>query len=291
MKQKIAVLMATFNGEKYLSEQINSILSQKGVSVDIFVADDCSTDNTVKILTDYSKKNKNLKFFTNKSNIGPAKNFYSLLSQIPMRHYDFFSLSDQDDIWPEYRLARAIKVLSNKGCDGYSSDVMFFSSLNKPRYLKKSHNQKKYDYLFETPGPGCSFVFNKKLTTFFKEKLQNKECSFPYHDWLLYALARYNNYKWAIDKTPNLYYRQHTNNFMGANFGFKAGLKRINRILFGDYYKELIDLYHYITNGKKYNFITVIFYLLQFYHTRRKLTHSLLMIPFLLIVSIQKNEK
>lgn len=291
MKYKVAVLVATFNGEKYLSEQIDSILSQKDVSVDIIVADDCSTDSTVKILTDYSKKTKKLKFFVNKSNIGPAKNFYSLISRISLSRYDFFALSDQDDIWPEHRLARSIDQMNKTGSDGYSSDVMFFSSQNKPRYLKKSHTQKKFDYLFETPGPGCSFVFNKKLTTFFKKRLEKQSCSFPYHDWLLYALARYNNFEWLIDKAPNLYYRQHATNFMGANFGFKAGSKRLNRILFGDYYKELIDLFHYITKGKKYNFITVIFYLLNFYHTRRKFTHSLLMIPFLLIVSIQKNEK
>jgi rhamnosyltransferase len=132
-----------------------------------------------------------------------------------------------------------------------------------------------------------------KYVKYLKNKFQSNPAlnDFPYHDWLIYALARHANFKWYIDDAPNLFYRQHNNNFMGANHGFNSRLKRLNRILFGEYYKELIYLYRIITKNKKnLNFLNVWFFILNFNQTRRKLRHALLMIPFLMIVSIQKND-
>lgn len=289
---KIAVLLASFNGEKYLTEQFDSILKQKNVLVDIYISDDASTDNTKKLIKSYVSQNSNIIFLNHKRIGGPAKNFYYLIRNIDIGQYDFFALSDQDDVWPEYRLSRAVEVMKKKDADGYSSDVIAVDENNQfKKIIKKSQTQKKYDHIFETPGPGCSFVFNVRFMKFLQEKLNKITKTFPYHDWLIYALARHNQYNWLIDDAPNLFYRQHNNNFMGANYGFFSRLKRLNRILFGEYYKELIQLYRIINeNHRKLNFINVWFFLINFNHTRRKFRHALLMIPFLMIVSIQKND-
>ena len=289
---KIAVLLATYNGDEFLKFQLDSILNQKDVQVDVFISDDKSTDHTLEIIQSYCDQYQNVKL-TNHSRVGgPAKNFYFLLKQTDTKKFDFIALADQDDIWPDYRLARAVEKLQKHTADAYSSDVIAVDEKEKfLKIIKKSQPQKKWDYIFETPGPGCSFVMTSPFVDFLQFRLNDDVLNFPYHDWLIYSLGRHAKFKWTIDDAPNLFYRQHQLNFMGANFGFQSRLKRLNRILFGDYYKELITLYNILNPERKnLNFLRVWYFIFQFHHTRRKLRHALLMIPFLLIVSIQKNE-
>lgn len=289
---KIAVLLATYNGDEFLKFQLDSILNQKDVQVDVFISDDKSTDHTLEIIQSYCDQYQNVKLLNHSRVGGPAKNFYFLLKQIDTKKFDFIALADQDDTWPDYRLARAIKQLQKHKADAYSSDVIAVDENEKfLKIIKKSQSQKKWDYIFETPGPGCSFVMTSTFIHYLQSQLKDDVLNFPYHDWLIYALARHANYSWIIDDAPNLFYRQHQQNYMGANFGFQSRLKRLNRILFGEYYKELIILYNILTPERKnLNFLRVWYFIFQFHHTRRKLRHALLMIPFLLIVSIQKNE-
>lgn len=289
---KIAVLLATYNGDKYLKIQLDSILAQKAVQVHVFISDDNSTDSTLQIIEYYCDKYQNIKCI-NRSRIGgPAKNFYFLINYIDVNKFDFFALSDQDDIWPEHRLLRAVEQIDFYKAHGYSSNVTAVD--DKAKYIKiikKSQAQKRFDYFFETPGPGCTFVLKPLFVNFLQSKLNDNILNFPYHDWLIYALARHFNFKWIIDEDPSFFYRQHYENFMGANFGFKARLKRLNRILFGEYYRELISLYGYLNpKNKNLNFLRVWYFIINFRQTRRKFSHSFLMIPFLVILSIQKNE-
>jgi rhamnosyltransferase len=291
MKKNIAILLASYNGEKFIKEQLNSLLDQKNINIHLYISDDLSTDNTPDIILDYKNKYKNVTLINNKNRLGPAKNFYHILNNIDLDLYDYFALSDQDDIWPKYKIYNAISMMECMNLDGYSSDFLALQENKYIKYIKKSYKQKKYDYFFETPGPGCSFVLNKKLALFIKKFIKKYRCDFPYHDWLFYALARHNNFKWNIDPSPNLLYRQHQNNFIGANYGIRPGIKRLNRILFGDYYKELITLFNLLHYQKKQlKFLNVLFFVVRFNHTRRRLVHAILMVPFLLILSIQKNE-
>lgn len=289
---KVAILLATYNGEKYLEEQLRSILNQKDVEIYIFISDDGSTDTTLKIIRKYADQYPNI-IISNEQRVGgPGKNFYTLIKTINANDYDYVVLADQDDLWPEYRISRGIDQLKFHQADAYSSDVIAVDEQGQiKKIIKKSRPQKKFDYIFETPGPGCSFIFNRHFCQFLQTQLNEKILNFPYHDWLIYALARQNKFKWIIDDAPNLFYRQHEHNFMGANFGLRSRLKRLNRILFGEYYKELIQLYSILNPTRRsLNFLKVWFFIINFAHTRRKFRHALLMIPFLLIVSIQKNE-
>lgn len=288
--KKIAVLMATYNGEQFVSEQIESILQQKDVEVTLIISDDGSTDRTRDIVHNFINKNDNVTL-CNESRIGgPAKNFYNLIRQVNACEYDFLALSDQDDVWSSHRLSRAIDQLTTHQADAYSSNVLVVDDhLKIKTVLKKSGFQKKYDFLFEPPGPGCSFVFSRSLFEFIQSKIVERVFNFAYHDWFIYALARHHEHRWLIDDQPNIFYRQHAYNFMGANIGLRAKIKRIKRILKGDYKKELVQLHELIYLGQhELNARRICFFLTNVYHTRRSMTHYLLNIPIMLLFLIQK---
>lgn len=105
---KIAVLISTYNGEKYIRDQIESIMSQKvDAQIDIIVRDDGSTDKTKDILEEYSKQKK-LKWYTGE-NLKPANSFFNLLIQ--NETYDYYAFADQDDYWKNDKLRRAIEKI------------------------------------------------------------------------------------------------------------------------------------------------------------------------------------
>ena len=93
--------MATYNGEKYLREKIDSILSKTIQNYELIVCDDCSTDTTWNILLDYQVQDKRIKCYRNEKNLGFKKNFEKA---IRLCTGEYIALSDQDDIWTEDHL-------------------------------------------------------------------------------------------------------------------------------------------------------------------------------------------
>lgn len=106
----ISIALATFNGEKFLSEQLDSLINQSYKDIEIIVCDDCSTDNTFQILADYAKKDSRIKIFKNAENLGFKKNFEKAIS---LCSGEFIALSDQDDIWNLNKLERELAVIGN----------------------------------------------------------------------------------------------------------------------------------------------------------------------------------
>lgn len=106
--KKVLVLMSTYNGEKWLKEQIDSILASREVKVDILVRDDGSSDNTLSILNLY-KNNNRLNYYVGE-NIGPAQSFRDLVDRCEFG-YDAYAYADQDDIWSEKKLFYATEAL------------------------------------------------------------------------------------------------------------------------------------------------------------------------------------
>lgn len=105
MKQNILVLMSTFNGEKFIREQIESILAQENVNIKLLVRDDGSTDKTLDILNEYKNKGK-LNYYIGK-NLGPQLSFMHLLQNAP--YCEYYAFADQDDVWLKDKLSTAIK--------------------------------------------------------------------------------------------------------------------------------------------------------------------------------------
>jgi len=291
---KIAILLATYNGVKFLKEQIDSILNQNKVDVTIFISDDLSTDSTLNYLQNIYKNNKRLIYLeSNQKFGGAAKNFFRLIKDVDFLNFDYISLSDQDDIWNEDKLIQAIKIIEEKQIDVYSSNVLAFWENGKRVLIDKSQSQKKYDFLFSSAGPGCTYVMKKEFLSDFKNKTLEKNIllnQIDLHDWLLYAYARTNNYKWFVDNVPSMMYRQHNNNEFGANSGFGTFKKRWNKARNGWYRKQILNIAMFceyenkiIKSIENNTFFDKLDLILNLFQLRKKTSESLVLF-FILII-------
>ena len=231
------VLMAAFNGEFFIAKQLQSLLRQTYRPKKIVINIDQSEDNTLSTVQEYSKKYSEIKIINTDKRFGSAAaNFINLIIDAELSNVDYIALADQDDVWKEDKLEKAIKKLEQGGYDGYSSNVEAFWPDGKKKVLVKNQPQQEFDHLFESAGPGCTFVMNKKLALKLQQFLKNGYFNklHNYHDWLIYAFARSHNFKWFIDSYSSVDYRQHDTNVFGANVGTKAFLSRTKRVLSGE---------------------------------------------------------
>lgn len=241
----VAVLLAAYNGMSWIDEQIQSILNQKKVNVDIYISVDVSTDGTEIFCSELSKKNKNIILLPYGEKFGDAaSNFYHLIKNVAVENYDYISFADQDDIWHEDKLFKATSKLSTGEFSGYSSDVLAFWKDGRTKVVRKSQMQVTYDYLFESSGPGCTFVINNSIAIKLREILINvsETKQIQSHDWFVYALVRSSECKWYIDDFLSMKYRQHDRNQVGVNSGWRTACKRISMIKNGWYRTQIIKI-------------------------------------------------
>jgi len=282
-KPKVAILLAAFNGITWIDEQIKSILNQEEVDIQIFISVDSSNDGTYEFCKLLEKNNKSIIVLPYGNRFGnAAKNFFRLIRDTDLEKYDYIAFSDQDDIWNKAKTSRAISQMSKYKYDAFSSDFTAFWSGGKKKYIKKSWPQKKYDFFFESAGPGCTYVFKKEALEKFKFFLILKwdlvnEVSL--HDWMIYAYFRNNKFKWKIDNISLIQYRQHSNNEFGSNSDFKAYTKRIFLIKNNWYRREVEKIKNLLDPGLTFNFY---FRIKKFWQLRRSPRDAILF----LIISI-----
>jgi rhamnosyltransferase len=147
--------------------------------------------------------------------------------------FDYYAYSDQDDVWFPDKLRRHIELAREHNADGVSSNVIAFWPDGRERLLKKAQPQREFDFIFESAGPGCTFLMSPWLIGTLKAHLL--EINSPakevvLHDWLTYAVCRGHGRKWVIDGRPSLKYRQHGANVVGANVGITAKLTRLQKL-------------------------------------------------------------
>jgi rhamnosyltransferase len=246
MKMRGLVLLAAYNGESFIAQQLQTILNQTHKPDMILINIDPSTDKTVAITEEYARKFSEIKILsTNKRFGSAAANFFDLISNTDLSDIDYIALADQDDLWNHDKLEKAIKKLE-QGYDGYSSNVEAFWTHGKRKVLVKNQRQQKFDYLFESAGPGCTFVMTKNLATELQSFLKNNQGETSqmrqYHDWLIYAFARTSHYKWFIDSYVGMQYRQHELNDFGAHVGFSGFYVRLKRVLLGEGFDQVLRL-------------------------------------------------
>lgn len=123
--EKVDILLATYNGEKFLAEQLDSILNQTYKEFHLIVSDDNSTDNTVKILEEYANKDSRITVYNQKQNLGVISNFEFLLSKVKSKYFLF---SDQDDIWLEDKIEKSLACLKENDSDVVFTDLMVVDS-------------------------------------------------------------------------------------------------------------------------------------------------------------------
>ena len=131
--------MSTYNGEKYLREQIDSILKQTQVDAQLIVRDDGSSDGTVRILEEYSRNYPNVSFYQG-TNVGVGKSFLELLKNAPQA--DYYSFADQDDVWLEDKLNHAVSIIrqiEQKDTTGLRGEEYVITGLKREELLYSDH--------------------------------------------------------------------------------------------------------------------------------------------------------
>lgn len=228
---KVIILMATYNGERYLAEQLDSICAQTYPHWELWVSDDGSTDNTHQILKHYQSRlgDNTLRIFS-----GPRKGFFTnFLSLVCNKTLDgaYFSYSDQDDIWHPNKLEKAVNWLNTvpeqtpalycgrSTLINESGQIMGHSPLfeKKPDFLNA---------LMQNIGGGNTMVFNRKALDLLQEA--GEAINIAAHDWWTYLLVTGAGGMVFYDHESTINYRQHDNNQIGGNVGLGA---RIDRLL------------------------------------------------------------
>lgn len=199
--------MATYNGEKFLKEQLDSILSQISSQDELIISDDGSTDKTIELIQQYQKTYKNIKLLKGPQ-LGVQKNFENALKHVKG---DIVFLSDQDDIWIQGKVDKVLQEFKHEQIilvlhDAYIVDKdgkIIEESFFKHRGSKKGfwYNLKKNSYL------GCCMAFRKQVLEYslpFPSKIEM-------HDWWIGLVSEMIGSVSLID-TPLLKYRRHGDN-------------------------------------------------------------------------------
>ncbi|MFT4537234.1 MAG: rhamnosyltransferase [Saprospiraceae bacterium] len=243
---KVAILMAVYNGSEYIDEQIASILSQQYVDLTVFISIDRSVDDSYLKCRGWAESDPRIILLKYGERFGSAgRNFFHLINSVSLDDFDYVAFSDQDDIWLPGKLARGISLMKSCSYDAYSSNVIAFWPSNRVKLIDKAQEQTHQDFYYEAAGPGCTYILKKVVLQKIKDDclcVESSDIKVELHDWLLYACARANNYKWFIDPKPSLLYRQHDANVMGANSGLRVFFKRISMIFDGWYLSQVHEL-------------------------------------------------
>lgn len=222
MEEKIDILLATYNGEKYLKAQIDSILNQTYKNIRLIISDDCSKDSTREILKEYEQKDKRIKVFYQEKNLGYIKNFEFLLKQV---ENDIYMLSDQDDVWLPEKVEKYHEVLKQQNADLVFGDLEvvdeelnnIYPSFNDfmllTRKIKKYIDSYKLNYLYNCV-TGCTIMSRKKwINTLLPFPSKTKYVA---HDhWISLIISL--NGKLIYIPEKYIKYRQHSNNEIGTN--------------------------------------------------------------------------
>jgi rhamnosyltransferase len=241
-RPKVLILLAAFNGSKWILHQVESILNQADVDVHLIISDDGSTDGTGEMIERFAADRRVHAISPPAPTGSAAQNFLWLIRSTPGDGYDFISFADQDDIWYEDKIYRGCSALSTTGAKGYSSAVTAFWGDGREKKLPQVEILTASDFLFEGAGQGSTFVlagvFYRRLRAFLVEHASQTK-RLHYHDWAIYALSRSWRLKWVFDQKPCLAYRQHGENDTGARTSLGGIRRRLNRIKNGWYSEQL----------------------------------------------------
>jgi rhamnosyltransferase len=207
------ILMSTYNGERYLDQQLRSIYNQLGVKITLYIRDDGSKDNTIKIIENWVDK---LNIILDKGeNLGPSRSFLKMLEDSPRSKY--YAFADQDDYWlPEklYQAIQKLEMFNQNDLNLYISNTTLVNANLEP--IKSEVMRKDIDFapaLIYNPATGCTMVFNDHV----KELVTKYEVSVEMHDAWIYRIVSFVNGNIYYDTNSYILYRQHTNNVIGGN--------------------------------------------------------------------------
>lgn len=231
----VAVLMSTFNGEKYLREQLDSIFDQDGVSVKLFVRDDGSMDGTVGILREYAQQFP-VETILDGENVRPGESFMRLVYKYADEpEIDYYAFADQDDVWLPEKLSVAIEKIHEIGKDTpalYSSNqYIYIKGENKGVRYKEPQRTDLISHMTKNTIAGCTFVFNKALAKLVvgADRPNSRILQYRIHDaWLMLVAITCGNV--VYDEESYILYRIHEDNTVGVkNISISKRLDRLKR--------------------------------------------------------------
>lgn len=221
MNKTVIILLSTYNGEKYIEEQLQSIFAQTyWPHCKLFVRDDGSKDGTVAILKKYEQQD--LLSLECGENIGFVRSFFWLINNSP--DADYYSFADQDDVWNADKVERAVKMLEDAASEDLQKPLLYFANLDI--YDSEMHFVRHNDFISSVPSfetlctqsllTGMTYVINKKL-------LDLAKCINPQnvdgHDYIIAMIASGCG-KLIMDNTPVAKYRRHGSNTSPLNVSF-----------------------------------------------------------------------
>ena len=245
IENHVAIILAYYDGHLFIKDQLKSIFEQSHKALHVFLFDDKSKIpfNLDNLQLDSEQIDK-LSLTTYSQNIGPTKTFLNPLENIAEK-FDYFAFSDQDDIWHEDKIEKAIKKLSKvpgntpalycartEIVDANAENTLSNSSIFcKPPSFPNA--------LVQNIGGGNTMVFNRAAKNLINKSLLNQDII--YHDWWVYQIISGAGGYIFYDPEPCLKYRQHDSNLVGANNSWRARLIRIRKLLQGRF-REWTDI-------------------------------------------------
>lgn len=252
MTATVEILLATYNGEAFLQEQLDSLFSQEGVEISIIARDDGSSDGTMEILQAYANRRPGrIRILPSEARLGPRGSFSALMNAATAQYTAF---SDQDDIWLPNKLSTLLtrlqllesRVGADKPCLVHCDLAVVDRELQQiaPSFWQFSgidpYRNSFRNLLFQNTVTGCAALFNKAL----------RECATPVppdavmHDhWMSLCASAFGHIE--VEPQSLVLYRQHGNNSIGAiggqgiNFGHRV-VRAFKRRLSQDYWQETL---------------------------------------------------
>lgn len=285
LDNKIAILMATYNGGNFLIEQIDSLFAQTYKEWELYIRDDGSSDNTMDILKDFESKHDNIHII--KDNLGGLGSRDQFLHLMDIVDADYYMFCDQDDVWFKNKieltfskLKEVEKVHSGKGILIGSDSSMCGPNL-------EIVNRSCWDHLRIDPHKflnyqgicvypfvhGASMIFNKKLKEVIPALPKGLPKNRPMYDWWILI----NAYKYGVVdliKEPTRFYRQHANNVSGGidklNTSYFSKLGKLKKVINSNQTRgEVLKLIGYGSMVKYYFYKMV--YLFKMFNYKHKI--------------------
>lgn len=243
MSQQVAILLCTYQGEKYLSAQLDSYNAQTYSDWKLWVSDDGSTDTTLDQLATFAQRQRAAQVVVQN---GPRKgfvtNFMSLICE-PSLQAAYYALSDQDDIWHADKLERAVNWLARVPSEQpalYCTRTVLTNEAGQTIGLSPLFTRPPAfaNALMQNVAGGNTMVMNNAARDLLRQA--GADIDVIAHDWWVYIVVSACGGLVHYDTEPSLRYRQHGGNLIGANTGLGARLLRV-RMLFQGHLKEWTD--------------------------------------------------
>ncbi len=225
-QKKVQVLMSTYNGQRYVEQQVRSILNQTWENLELLIRDDGSSDETVSILKRLAEEDARIRLFIEK-NVGSNRSFFQLLR---VADADYVAFADQDDYWLPEKIEKAVEALQNhpEALLYCGNKILTDAELVPMEGVELPDLKPSFEgAVVESICTGCTSVLTRRLVWMVCEHLPKYAIV---HDWWVYLVATYYGEVY-FDQNAYMYYRQHESNQIGAADSFIGTLKAKKKYL------------------------------------------------------------